>query len=100
MSISLTEVKKIAELARLQFNEQELTVYCEHLNEILNYVDKLNELETDQVEPTYSVKSNSETMREDRKKPSLSVEEVMKNAPAQKHGFFSVPNVIDEGREF
>ena len=100
MSISLKEVKKIAELARLYFDEGELTVYCEHLNEILNYVDKLNELETDHVEPTYSVQSDPETMREDRKKPSLSLEEVMKNAPAKKHGFFSVPNVIDGGGEF
>ena len=70
MSISLKEVKKIAELARLYFDEGELTVYCEHLNEILNYVDKLNELETDHVEPTYSVQSDPETMREDRKKPT------------------------------
>jgi aspartyl-tRNA(Asn)/glutamyl-tRNA(Gln) amidotransferase subunit C len=99
MGVTLNEVKKIAELARLHFDERELTVYCEHLNEILNYVDKLNELDTENVEPTYSVRSNPKTMRDDQKKSSLPLEEVMKNAPAQKNGFFSVPSVIDDGGE-
>ena len=97
MRVSIKEVKKIANLAKLSFDEQELTAYCEHLNEILNYVDKLNELDTDAVEPTYSVQSSHTRMRNDQKKPSLSVETVMKNAPVHKHGFFSVPNVMDDG---
>jgi aspartyl-tRNA(Asn)/glutamyl-tRNA(Gln) amidotransferase subunit C len=99
MHVSLDQVKKIAKLARLNFDERELTVYCEHLNEILNYVEKLNELDTENVEPTYSVHLNPEAMRDDQKKPSLPVEEVLKNAPVQKKGFFSVPSVIDDGGE-
>lgn len=99
MSVSLEETKKIAELARLQLSEDELKKYQFHLNEILTYVEKLNELDTDEIQPTYYVQTSRETLREDRTKPSLTLEEVMQNAPAHGNDFFRVPKVIQSDGE-
>lgn len=96
MGVSLEEARKIADLARLQFTEEELESYRDHLNEVLTYVDKLNELDTTNVEPTYYTQSSDEKLRKDEIKASLSIEEVMKNAPLHGHGFFRVPKVIQE----
>ncbi|MFC1569349.1 Asp-tRNA(Asn)/Glu-tRNA(Gln) amidotransferase subunit GatC [bacterium] len=94
MSVSLEETRKIALLAKLDFTDDELNQYREHLNEVLTYVEKLNELDTDKVEPTYYVQTSKDAMREDKTTPSLSLEDVMKNAPKHRHGFFRVPKVI------
>ncbi|MBN2104676.1 Asp-tRNA(Asn)/Glu-tRNA(Gln) amidotransferase subunit GatC [bacterium] len=100
MSVSLEEARKIAELANLNFTDEELCTYCGHLNKILTYVEKLQELDTEEVEPTYSVQSSRDTMRDDRTESSLSQDEALKNAPAQGQGFFRVPKVIqNEGRQ-
>lgn len=96
MSVSLEEARKIANLARLQFTDEELENYRNHLNEVLAYVDKLNELDTEQVEPTFYTQSSENALREDEKKASLPIEEVMKNAPLHGHDFFRVPKVIQD----
>jgi len=94
MGITLEETRKIASLARLEFSDQELELYREHLSEILNYVSKLNELDTDGIEPTWLVRNETSAMREDEVQPSMPVESVMANAPSNKNGFFCVPKVI------
>ncbi|MBN2031624.1 Asp-tRNA(Asn)/Glu-tRNA(Gln) amidotransferase subunit GatC [bacterium] len=96
MRIQKEDVEKIAKLAKLQFSEDEIEKFRGHLEEILTYVNKLNELNTDGVEPTYYVQHAGDVMREDRVKPSLPREEALKNAPAQDKGFFRVPKVIDQ----
>ncbi len=94
MSVSLEEVRNIATLARLHFSDQQLEAYRENLNEILKYVEKLKELDTENVEPTFYVQDSKNSMREDTVRPSLPVEDVMKNAPSHAQGFFRVPKVI------
>ena len=96
MRVHAETVKKIAELARLQVADDEVETYRGHLEKVLDYVEKLNELETDQIEPTYYVQHTGDFMREDVVKPSLPMDAVMENAPAHARGFFRVPKVIGD----
>ncbi len=96
MHIQKEDVEKIAKLAKLQFSDDEIEKFRGHLEEILTYVNKLNELNTDGIEPTYYVQHTGDVMREDQVKPSLPCEEALKNAPAQDKGFFRVPKIIDQ----
>jgi aspartyl-tRNA(Asn)/glutamyl-tRNA(Gln) amidotransferase subunit C len=94
MGISLEEARKIASLARLEFSDLELEDYREHLSEILSYVCKLNEIDTDDIEPTWLIRNDRIAMREDEVQASIPVDSVMMNAPSHKNGFFCVPKVI------
>lgn len=96
MQISKDDVKKIAALARLDIADNEVEKYQHHLEEILSYVQKLNELDTENVEPTYYVQDAKNVFRDDVVKPSLSQEDALKNAPEQSHGFFVVPKIISQ----
>jgi len=94
MSVSRKDVEHIAELARLKFNDEELENFTNQLNEILTYVDKLNELNTENVEPLSHPIENNNVFRDDKVKPSVSKEEALKNAPEKDENFFRVPKVI------
>lgn len=95
MSVTLKDVEHIAELARLKFSKEELENFTHQLNQILEYMDKLNELDTENVEPlSYPVEGNN-IFREDELKPSISREEALKNAPDSDDEFFKVPKVIN-----
>ena len=94
MSVSRKDVEHIAELARLKFNDEELENFTNQLNEILTYVDKLNELNTENVEPLSQPIENNNVFRDDKVKPSVSKEEALKNAPEKDENFFRVPKVI------
>ena len=87
-------MKKIAELARLELSETEIEKYQAHLDQILDYVQKLNELDTGSIEPTYTVHQAGHHLREDEVRPSLPREKVLENAPSHSHGFVRVPKVI------
>lgn len=94
MSISREEVLHVAHLARLEFSDKEVELFTTQLADILNYVAKLNELDTTDVEPTYHAVPLSNVFREDEVNPSSPVEEVLANAPERENGFFVVPKVI------
>ena len=94
MAVTIKDVEHIAELARLEFNESEKQKLTHELNEILKYIEKLDELDTSDVEPLSHVIELSNVFREDEVRPSLSTEEALKNAPAKKETFFKVPKVI------
>ncbi len=94
MSVSRKDVEHIAELARLKFNDEELDSFTNQLNEILTYVDKLNELDTENVEPLSHPVENSNVFRDDKIKPSVPKEEALINAPEKDENFFKVPKVI------
>ena len=81
MKISKEDVVKVAELARLEFKEQEVQKFTEQLGNILEYIEKLNELDTDNVEPTSHVLDISTPLREDKVDKMLTIEEVLQNAP-------------------
>ncbi len=94
MSITKEEVQHVAHLARLEFSEEELERFTEQLAQILSYVEKLNELDTSRVEPTYHALKLTNIFREDEVKESIPTEEALSNAPQRENGFFVVPKVI------
>ncbi|RJP61418.1 MAG: Asp-tRNA(Asn)/Glu-tRNA(Gln) amidotransferase subunit GatC [Ignavibacteriales bacterium] len=94
MSVTRKDVEHIAELARLNFTEKELNDFTPQFNEILNYMDKLNELNTDDVEPLSHPIEGYNVFRDDKVEKSISTEEALKNAPDADDQFFRVPKVI------
>ncbi len=96
MKISKEDVAKVAELARLDFKDEEVERFTEQLGNILEYIEKLNELDTDNVEPTSHVLDISTPLREDKVFKTLTTEEVLQNAPESEDDFFVVPQVIED----
>jgi aspartyl-tRNA(Asn)/glutamyl-tRNA(Gln) amidotransferase subunit C len=96
MKITEKDVEYIANLARLKFNSQEKKEMIKNLEEILEYMDQLKEINTDDVEPTAHVLAVHNVLRNDQKKPSLNREEVLKIAPdSTVDGFYRVPKIIE-----
>lgn len=94
MAISRKEVEYIAGLARLTLTEEEIELYSKQLSDILVYIDQLNELDIENVEPMSHVLDMINVMREDKHLPSLSRDEVMANAPDHDGEHFKVPRVV------
>lgn len=94
MSVTIKDVDHIAALARLEFSDEEKEKFTHQLNDILHYIEKLNELDTSKVEPLSHVIELSNVFRDDVVKPSISPEEALKNAPAKVDTLFKVPKVI------
>ena len=93
--ITIKEVEHVANLARLEFNEEEKKKLAEQLGEILDYIEKLNELDTEGVEPTSHVIPVKNVVRQDVVKPSLSREEALANAPSNVNNLFEVPKIVE-----
>jgi aspartyl-tRNA(Asn)/glutamyl-tRNA(Gln) amidotransferase subunit C len=94
MKISKKEVEHVAHLARLNLTEEELEKMTGQLDNILSYVDKLEELDTSQVLPTSHVFAVNNAFREDIEKESLSQAEAVKNGPQHDGAMFQVPKII------
>jgi aspartyl-tRNA(Asn)/glutamyl-tRNA(Gln) amidotransferase subunit C len=94
MRVTIEDVEKIARLARLELSAEEKEKYRLQMDEMLGYVEQLKTLDTEGVEPTFSVRAASPGLREDRKTDSLPVDEALKNAPGRTGSFFRVPKVI------
>lgn len=95
MSITLKDVDHVANLARLELSDAEKTQFTDQLNAILKYAEKLNELDTDHVEPTSHVFELVNVMREDVLKESLPIEKVLLNAPDEEDDQIKVPAVLE-----
>ncbi len=93
--ITRAEVEHVARLARLELTEDEKERMTAQLDAILGYVDKLNALDTSQVEPTTTVIPMVSVMRDDVVRPSLDREEALANAPDRADAFFRVPRIIE-----
>lgn len=94
MQLSREEVRRVAELARLAFSEEELERLTGQLGQILEYMERLNELDTEGVPPTHHVMGITDVWREDEPGASLTQEEALSNAPAREGPFFAVPRVL------
>jgi len=94
MAVTIKDVEHIAKLAKLEFNEDEKAKFTDQFNEILAFMEKLNELDTSNVEPLSHVIELQNVFREDAVKPSIPTEEALQNAPAKTDKFFKVPKVI------
>ena len=94
MSVTKKDVEEIAGLAKLKFNDEELQNFTVQMNEILTYMDKLNELDTENVKPLSHPVEQVNIFREDKLKKSVSTEEALKNSPDKTDQHFKVPKVI------
>lgn len=94
-TISKKEVEHVAHLARLELNEKEAETFTKHLDSILSFANKLNELDTEKVEPTSHVLDLKNVTREDTVRPSLPVEEALRNTPDHKENQIKVPSVLE-----
>lgn len=95
MSITAKEVQHVAKLARLSLSEEETEKFAGQLSAILKYAEKLNELDTDGIEPTSHPMPLVNVMRDDEVRPSWPLESVLKNAPDEEDGQFKVPAVLE-----
>jgi aspartyl-tRNA(Asn)/glutamyl-tRNA(Gln) amidotransferase subunit C len=91
----MDEVKHVANLARLAITEEEAEKLTNELDAIISFAEELNELDTENVEPTSHVLDMKNIFREDVSKPGLPVEEVLKNAPDHENGQIKVPAIIE-----
>lgn len=94
MKISRQEVEHVAMLARLELTEEEVAAYTEQLNSILDYAAMLDQLNTDEIQPTAYAVPIHNVVREDQVQPSLDREKVLANAPVSEDGFFKVPRIV------
>ncbi|MBF0550398.1 MAG: Asp-tRNA(Asn)/Glu-tRNA(Gln) amidotransferase subunit GatC [Deltaproteobacteria bacterium] len=94
MKISRAEVEHVAKLARLSLTEAQYAVFTPQINNILEYIEKLNELDTANVPPTSHAIPLSNAFREDEVKPSIGLDLTLANAPEKEGSTFVVPRVI------
>jgi aspartyl-tRNA(Asn)/glutamyl-tRNA(Gln) amidotransferase subunit C len=94
MKVERGEVEHVAHLARLKLTEEEKELFTGQLNAILDYMEKLNELDTSGVEATFHVVPHHNNMREDEVKDSFPQEVSLGNAPDRAQGCFRVPKII------
>ncbi|MHB1652693.1 MAG: Asp-tRNA(Asn)/Glu-tRNA(Gln) amidotransferase subunit GatC [Desulfitobacteriaceae bacterium] len=94
MKISRQEVEHVALLARLELTEQEMEMYTEQLNSILEYAAILEKLDTRDVQPTAHAVPIHNVLREDEVRESMGQEKALVNAPDSENGFFRVPKIV------
>jgi aspartyl-tRNA(Asn)/glutamyl-tRNA(Gln) amidotransferase subunit C len=98
LKITEKEVRYVADLANLKLTGEETARMAREMDEILSHMDKLNELDTSQVEPMAQVLYQAEgtaTLRQDQERATLGNQDALANAPNAAAGFFKVPRVIE-----
>jgi aspartyl-tRNA(Asn)/glutamyl-tRNA(Gln) amidotransferase subunit C len=95
MKITRKDVETVALLSRLELSEQEVDKFTGQLDAILEYVNLLDKVDTEGVEPTAHVLPVKNVMRADEAKPSLPRELALANAPEQEDGYFKVPKILE-----
>ena len=95
MSIDNSIVKKVAKLARIKTTLEEEQSLKQELNNILDWVDKLQKVDTENIAPMLSVSNEPMPMREDIVTSKLDNKQILSNAPQKKAGFFVVPKVVE-----
>lgn len=96
MSLTKDEVRQVAELARLTLTEEEVDLFGRQLSDILDYAEKLNELDTTDVAPTSHARPLQNVLREDSVRPSWPREQVLANASDTQDGQIKVPVVFED----
>ena len=95
MAIEIKDVEYTAKLARIDLSAEEKELFAQQLDRILEYINKLNEVDTSGVEPTTHVLPLKNVYREDKVQDSLPVDKALQNAPVKEGDFFKVPQVIE-----
>jgi len=94
--LSKDEVRHVAMLARVGLEPGDEEFYAEQLSGILDHIDRLQQLDTEDIPPTAQVVEIESRLRDDEPRPSLTQEEALANAPAAVNGFFRVPSIQEE----
>ena len=95
MALTGDQVRWVAHLARLECTPEELTLFTHQLSEVVDYVNRLQEIDTEGVEPLAHPLPLHNVFRADEPAPSLSADEALANAPDRRNNFFGVPAVLD-----
>lgn len=95
MKISAQDVLHVAKLSRLQVAEQDIEKFTTQFNDILNYAEVINQLDTSEVQPTAHAIELHNVLRADIVTESFSNEQALANAPARENGCYLVPKVVD-----
>ena len=94
--IDEAQVRKVAKLSRLEPTEAQVEEFAGQLSAILEYVEKMNELNTESVQPLAHCLPISNVLRDDIAKESLGAEKALANAPQRDGNFFKVPKILDD----
>ena len=95
MAIDTQTVRRIAFLSRLKIDDDKIALAEEEFNKILAWVEQLQEVPTDDVEPLISVNENNLSLRKDEVTEGNQAEAVLANAPMKEYGYFAVPKVVE-----
>lgn len=95
MAVDNNTVKQVAFLARLKVEDSKVEQTKDEFNKILNWVEQLNEVNTENVEPLVAVNDTTLPLREDNVTDGNLKTEILKNAPMQEFGYFAVPKVVE-----
>jgi aspartyl-tRNA(Asn)/glutamyl-tRNA(Gln) amidotransferase subunit C len=95
MTLTKEQVEHIAHLARLKLTPDEVERYQAQLSAILEYANRLQSVDTSGIPPTFSVLPPRSVLREDKARPGLAPEDLLRNAPDSEAGQFKVPPVLD-----
>lgn len=96
MKIDHATVDKLADLAKLEFDKEGKEAIIKDLNRVLTFIDKLNELDTSNVEPLIYMSDETNIMREDEIKHDITQQDALKNSPKHDSDYFKMPKVIDK----
>lgn len=92
--VNIDDIEYVAKLAKLKLREEEKQMLVGQMDEIVNFANKISELNTDGVKPTNHILDVKNAFREDEVKASYSRDEILKNAPAKEAGCLVVPSVV------
>ncbi|NBQ83169.1 MAG: Asp-tRNA(Asn)/Glu-tRNA(Gln) amidotransferase subunit GatC [Alphaproteobacteria bacterium] len=95
MSVDKTTVSRVARLARINIDDDRLEPMAQELSSIMNWIEQLNEVNTDAVEPLASVTGHALPMRDDVVTDGEMADQIVQNAPESMSGFFVVPKVVE-----
>lgn len=95
MHFSKEQIEHLSKLCLIELLPDEIERYTQELNAIIEYIEKLNKLDTSQVEPTYHVMPKGNVLREDKVIPSFSPQDLLNVVPAHEEGAIKVPKIIE-----
>ena len=95
MKLDTNTINKIAKLARIKLSEEEAKDLLKDMNSILDWVEQLNEVNTDSIEPLANISSSTLPQRKDESRDINSSDEILQNSPDKLEGYFAVPKVVE-----
>ncbi len=96
MKVNKELIAKLSNLSKLKFNKEETKLISEDLSKMVNFINQLNELETDGIEPLIHMNEEINNWREDKLGEVLSQEKALSNSPVQDSTYFKLPKVLDK----